>query len=291
MDKVVRARFYQVKPVDTKQPGFYDCLHQLWANPRRTEYQDVGGGTRVRIERHLEAPAIAEKGYVAGEFVRQQTDNIPPVAEAGQPLRENLSPLGHRAAFRYHAETQMLLLETRQGAVSESRINMLIRRRVKDHSGFFFDPALSEDALNRLRAGTPRRATIKVANPSEIAVFEDGSARIEDNLAALQSAFNGPVIEVTASWPRGDQHGMLSIDRLTQFFRAASKDREHFRSFKVKLAEEAMPIDMLAEQLKIEDTLDLASDDVEGNFTTRDRFLAGGFAARRDEISRLYKER
>jgi hypothetical protein len=291
LDKVVRARFYQVKAVDQTQATFYDCLRQLWNNPGRTAYQDVGGGTYVRIERHLEAPLITETGYVAGEFVRQQTDNIPPVAEANAPLRENLSPLGHRAAFRYHPETQMLLLETRQGAVSDSRINTLIRRRVVNHSGFYFEPALSEDALNRLKSGTPRRATIRVAKPSTMSIVEDGQATIEENLAALENAFNGPVIEVTASWPRGDRNGMLSIRRLTEIFRLASENRENFLAYRVKLAEESMPIDMLAEQLKIEETLDLASDDVEANYRTRDRFLASGFASRMAEISRVYKDR
>lgn len=94
MDRVVRARFYQVRLVNERQTSFYDCLKALWEHPNRVTYQDLGGGTHVRIERWHESDGVHEVGFVAGEFVRQQTDNIPPVAEGGKPLRENLSPLG-----------------------------------------------------------------------------------------------------------------------------------------------------------------------------------------------------
>lgn len=291
MDRVVRARFYQVRLVNERQTSFYDCLKALWEHPNRVTYQDLGGGTHVRIERWHESDGVHEVGFVAGEFVRQQTDNIPPVAEGGKPLRENLSPLGHRAAFRYHADTKMLLLETRQGAVSASRINTLIRRRLGDHKGFFLEPALSEDALTRLKEGTPRRATIKVARPSQMSLFEREGAGIEENLAALERAFDGPVIEVTASWPPGERDGKLSMGRLMKIFRAVEDNRTHFKKYTVKLAEEDQAIDMLAEQLKVENTLDLASDDVEANYQTRDRFLAEGFSVRLDEIIRVYRDR
>ena len=83
-------------------------MHDLWNHPQREVYQDVAGGIRLRLERFDSNINTAGRGFVDGEFVRQQTDNIPPVARQGSPLEGQDVPLGHRCAFRYHPDTGVL---------------------------------------------------------------------------------------------------------------------------------------------------------------------------------------
>lgn len=208
MDRKVRARFYQVINIANGQSTFFDALGQLWAHPEKDSYAEIVGGLRVRIERFERAPE--NNGMYDGEFVRQQTDNIPPRAADDGPLEPQDDPLGHRVAFRYWPEMSVILLEVRRGAVSPAAINGLAKRRLNNHRGFFFDPTLSETALERLRGGTPRRFEMRVAKPADIVAVEHEDNEIEQNLAQLQNVFSGPNIEIAVSWPRGNRDGVLS---------------------------------------------------------------------------------
>ena len=289
MDATIKARFYQVENVGNGDATLFDCLQQLWDHPRRTVYETIYGGARVRIENFENNPAVVGQGFIDGEFVRQQTDNIPPFAEQGQPLDGNVRPLGHRCAFRYHAQLNVLLLESRREAVTPIRVDALVKARLNPHRGFFLSPVLSQAALERLRNGTPRRVTFRVARPAEMQVVEGEGVGMEENLARLQNLFGGPNIEVTASWPRGNRDGILSMGAITRTIQWATGNRDHVEKLQVKINEEPDAIDVFAEQLKAVEVLNLDNDNVERNYATRRDFLARSFNDHLAILRRLYR--
>lgn len=288
MDAKVKARFYQVENVDNGDATLFDCFNQLWNHPRRTEYETIYGDARIRIENFDNDPAVVGDGFIDGEFVRQQTDNIPPFAEQGQPLEGNVRPLGHRCAFRYHARLNVLLLESRREAVTPVRMDALVKARLNPHRGFFLSPVLSQSALEKLRNGTPRRVTFRVARPAEMEVVEGEDLGLEENLARLQNHFEGPNIEVTASWPRGNRDGILSQNAITRTIRWATGNRDHVEKLQVKINEEPEAIDIFSEQLKVVEVLWLDNRNVERNYAARRDFLARNFNDHLAILRRLY---
>ncbi|QYX56812.1 hypothetical protein K1T73_17565 [Roseovarius sp. SCSIO 43702] len=288
MDAKIKARFYQVENVGKEDATLFDCLHQLWAHANRTAYETIYGDVRVRIENFANDPAVVGDGFIDGEFVRQQTDNIPPFAEQGQPLEGNVRPLGHRCAFRYHAQLNVLLLESRREAVTPIRMDALVKARLNPHRGFFLSPVLSQAALEKLRNGTPRRVTFRVARPAEMEVVEGEDLGLEENLARLQNHFEGPNIEVTASWPRGNRDGILSQNAIARTIRWATGNRDHVEKLQVKINEEPDAIDIFSEQMKVVDVLDLDSHNVDRNYATRRAFLAQSFNDHLPILRRLY---
>ncbi|MCP3878346.1 MAG: hypothetical protein GY701_08130 [Sulfitobacter sp.] len=288
MDTTIRARFYQADNVNRNDKTLFDCLHELWNHPKRDEYETIYGGARVRIENFENDPGVVGAGFVDGEFVRQQKDNLPPVAEQGLPLQGNNRPLGHRCAFRYHAQLNILLLESRRESVTPMRMDALVKARLNPHRGFFLSPVLSQSALENLRNGTPRKVTMRVARPTDMEVMEDESLGLEENLARLQNHFGGPSIEISCGWPRGNRDGLLNMAAIKETIRWATSNRDHVETLKVKISEEGEFIDVFSEQLKGSATLKLDNNDVEQNYATRRDFLANTFTDHMAIIRREY---
>lgn len=283
MDRFVKARFYQIEALEENACSFHDCLLDLWARPDRTAYHDLGHGAHIRIERCAADPQNPD--FIAGEFVRQQVDNIPPVAPAGAPLAGNANPLGHRCAFRFHKPTNILLLESRREAITAGRTVAFVKAKMRGHRGFNVTPCLSEGALDRLREGTPRKITMRVARPSELyAEAPDNS--LAENLAGLQEFFRGPSIEISSGWPRGNRDGVLK--NVLDAVRYGTANRANVKKISVKLDEDKYPIDVFSEQMMIENLLDLDSENVERNYTERAAFLHAGFRTNLAVIVRLY---
>lgn len=198
MDAQVKAKFYQVQSVNTSDPHLFESLQRLWDHPERTTYQSIFGGMRVRLERFESDPAVVGAGFVDGEIVRQQTDNIPPIAAEAAPLVASNSPIGHRCAFRYHPELRILLLESRQNGVTPVRLDGLIKSRLTPHRGFYLYPVITENALERLRNGNARRVSFRVASPANMRDVEGADERrLTENLSQLANNFSGRSIEVS----------------------------------------------------------------------------------------------
>lgn len=286
VDRVVKARFFQVENFNSAQATFFDCLQQLWSAANRAEYEDIGHGVKVRLERF--APRLDDDGFVEGEFVRQQEDNVPPIAVDGAPLAGSDDPIGHRCAFRYLPIHNVLLLESRREAVTPSRVNGLMKNRVRRHSGFFISPLLSETALQRLQAGTPRKVRIRVARPADVGQVEGDPLDIEENLGRFQNILGAPNIEVSASFPNTDRDGSLHWGGLNKLINWATGNRGHVEHLSVKILEESEPIDIFSEQIKIQDILELDNTDVEAHYEARRDFLKVGFRDYLPVIERIY---
>ncbi|PWE29997.1 hypothetical protein DDZ14_16280 [Maritimibacter sp. 55A14] len=289
MDSKIKARFYQVENVNGNDDPLYHCLEQLWDHPDRVRYQTIHGGIRVRLERYESNHDAARRGFVDGELVRQQTENIPPIAEQGQPLEGMDRPLGHRCAFRYHPRTRALLLESRQNGVTPMRMDGLVKTVLRPHKGFYLTPVVTEDALDRLRNGTPRRVTFRVASPGNMDAVEADERQIEENLTRMANNFGGLSVEVSVGFPRGNNDRALVRGSLNRAIRWATGNRDHVEKFAVKISEEESPIDVFSEQIKVvQDLPGIQNLDVDANYEARRDLLRRAFDDYLPIIERLY---
>ena len=290
MDSKIRARFYQVDNVQVGDAMLNDALTSLWQMPNRETYEDIFGGIRLRLERFDNNRNTAGNGFIDGELVRQQTENIPPIAPQSAPLEGQNLPLGHRCAFRYHLATRVVLLESRPNGVTPIRLDGLVKARLAPHRGYFLSPVITEAALQRLRNGTPRRVKFRVARPAEMAVVEGDQRNIEDNLARMANNFGGLTVETSVGFPRGDREGILSMNSINDLITWAGGNRDHVEKVEVKISEEPEPIDVFSEQMKVSSVLNLENLDVDANYIERQNLLRTSFNAHLPTIQRLYQQ-
>ncbi|MEQ8902373.1 MAG: hypothetical protein RID11_03875 [Roseovarius sp.] len=283
VDRNIRVLFWQPNRVADNDLDFGGCLNTISAQPDLINYTNCGNGLLVRAER-LNFVNLAWEG----DYVRQQTDNLPPIAHAGQPLIANPNPMGHRSAFHYSTEHNILAIQYGRPGVAASAINSYIRRRIPGHKGFFMDPCLSSDAFLRLAAGSPRRLEMRVARPNDLARIDPNFGMIEDSLSALQNFVDGQVVDLSVGFERGQRDALLNRERLLELFRWATGNRGQVKKFKVKLEEETDAIDMFAERMDKRGVLGLDADDLEAAYQTRIDFVRDAFEEHEVELIGLY---
>jgi hypothetical protein len=283
LDKVVRVNFFQVSNVSANDVTLFDAIEQVSQLPDSETYTQLFQGVNVRIER-----VGRNNGFLEGDLVRQQTDNLPPIAHADRPLAVNTNPLGHRSAFCYYPRLNIIALEANRQGTSPSRLNAFLRRRLGTHRGFFFDPCLNEDAMSQLRDGTPRQLQLRVASPSDLRSIEGSPYDIEGNLGRLQDMVGGQTVSVEVGFGRGDRDGSLNLRSLTELSRWAFGNRGQVKKIAVKTLEDDVPIDLFGQQIFERETLDLDTEDLDEAYSVRIMFLRTSFEQRMREIVRLY---
>lgn len=98
MDRNSRVTFWQPQIAGEDPRSLGDILLAASGALDSTSYTPCSGGVRVRIERVTE-----HEEHLQGDFVRQQTEGLPPFAPEGQPLQSHNNPLGHRVAWAYYS--------------------------------------------------------------------------------------------------------------------------------------------------------------------------------------------
>ena len=283
MDKNIRVNFFQTANVNAANATFFDAITQCAGRPDAAQYIELFQGVRVRIER------VTQDGqYLIGELVRQQVENLPAIARGTGPLEPNNTPLGHRAAFRYLPEINILALEANRTSVSAARFNSFLRQRIPGHAGFFFDPCLTADALAQLRDGTPRKMQMRVALPNDLRLIEGGPASIETSLENLRDIVDGQVITVEVGLNRGEKGRSLSIDGILSVFRWGSQNRGQVKKLTVQTEEQALPIDLFGQQVVEIGVVDLDNENVDRSYEARRDFIDIAFANRLNELQSIY---
>ncbi len=283
MDKVVRVNFFQVSNVRGADETLFQSIVDIDQLPDKANYTQVSNGVNIRIERVLN-----DQGFLSGDLVRQQTDNLPPIAHASQPLAPNTNPLGHRSAFRYHPATRIIAIEANRLGASPARLNQFIRRKMGDHRGFFFDPCLNADALAQLRDGTPRQLQLRVACPTDLNEMAGNPYDIEGNLSQLQEMVNGNIVTVEIGFGRGDRDSSLNIANISEIARWAFGNRHSVKKLSVKTLEDDIPIDLFGQHIFERETLELDTDNLDEAYRVRALFLSECFDNRWGELAALY---
>lgn len=278
-DLIVRARLFRVENMGKKDATFSDSIEQVWDLSQDGEYTEISTGVFVRLERFAIEKETGQDTFYTGEIVRQQVENIPPIAHRGKPLEGQTNPLGHRSAFRYHAQTRTLLLERRQNAATPTRVHGLIRKKLRRHRGFWLDPVLEVETMRRLSEGAPRHVDFRIAAPDSASVFEDNPLNIKDEMLKMIETFGGMTLTAQVGFPRGKKDMRLKSPSVHQLVRWAMQNRGVFQAMKVKLAEDAEPIDVFGEQVKFEKMISLDSEDVDRNYRKRHGFLKSSMNA------------
>ena len=284
MDKNIRVNFYQAHNVTPSQSGLFEALTACSNMLDVQQYVELTQGVKVRIER-----VMSNGSYLTGELVRQQTDNLPAIARGAGPLEPNNTPLGHRVAFRYKADINVVAMEVNRTGVSPSRFNAFLKARFRGHSGYYFDPCLTADALAQLRDGTPRKIQMRVAVPEDLRLIEGGPNDIETSIENLRSIVDGRIVTLEIGMNRGDRNESLNLDGILSIFRWGSQNRSQVKKLSVQTLEEQIPIDLFGQQIVEVGTLDLDNNDIEQSYTLRHDFLESAFDRRIDELQALFQ--
>ncbi|MEY9162831.1 hypothetical protein ABIE78_000950 [Sinorhizobium fredii] len=285
MDRQVTARFFGVSALNNDNATFYEALTRLIDDETRTQWTALYGDVRVKLARC--AFADNDRRFIEGEFVRQQRHHVPPIALDDGELVDQPNPVGHRTAFRYDGHLGIILLESRKEAVPAGRIDQYMRRKIAGHRGFHFMPCLSRTGLEQLRDRHARAISFRVHSPTDLSLVEGQNSSIGRNLEALSNNFGGPSIEVRVYWPGHERGGRLNMPAVRNLIGLGTRNEGVFDKIEVKLADDQHPIDILTDQIRNTETLDLRNE-VEHNWQTRQEFLERTFAANLPTLERIY---
>ncbi|WP_227285079.1 DUF6731 family protein [Boseongicola sp. H5] len=283
-DRAIRVLFWQPNAQRVVDLDFSAALQEISGQSHLSLYTECAGGAKIRVERLN----FDEDGWVEGDFVRQQDENVPPIARQGEPLEANLNPIGHRAAFMYNIELNILAIQGARPGVSVATISSYLRRKIPNHRGFFMDPCISRDAMQRIREGTARRVELRVARPSDLGQLNPRTASIEESLANIQEFLDGQTVNIAVGFEQGDRTSVLNLERLLQMAGWAGENRGHVKKMTVKIAEEDDPIDVLAERLDRRGVIDLDPENLDAAYLARQVFVRQAFQEVAPQLGQLY---
>lgn len=284
MDKNITVRFFQIQRHQIKDLGFSECLQQIQTNFSGV-YKELDEDLYVRLERYT-----SHGGYIKGEFTRKQTVNIPPKVTNNGVLQASTDPLAHRAAFQYHVQYGIIAVEHNRNGMTLPRINKYIIETL-DHAGFEFAPILTEQALQALTGGTPRKLIIRVANPDNLSIVDNPKNKsIRQNLITMKEVFAGPVVEAVVGFGKGQRESSLNKTNVLSVVKylMSSANRENVEKIQIKLDEDIEPIDLLSEQLKFKNKLELNDTNIEDHYLVRKSYIESCFKKSIDLLNKMF---
>lgn len=294
MDRRVTVRFFKVQRKARTTRGFGETLTKAGAlllAHRSREIMD----TLLRLER-LQKDSAAGSGLLLGEIVRIQMTNKPGMASAvteQEPL--NLPQghgLAHSSVFAYDIDSSIMILQTSRNGISTSRIAGYFRE-ISDGQSYSLLPILRQDALARLNRLTARRLRIKLAAPEDLSVVDSDQQTVKASLRHLKDLAGGPWIEVEVSTGReGESLKQRPTRKIMRWFQSeAAEGRGNIKILKVEGTESddesevALALDLLSEQLKIEEIIELPEDNPESSFNIRCGVIRGAFKDNHEYLS------
>lgn len=285
-DRIIRVLFWRPNIVNEHDQDFENCLQIIGDQPNSLDFTECVGGLRLRSE-HI---TLTDRG-IEGDFIRQQSENVPPNAHAGMPLEPNPNPIGHRAAFFYSSGHNVLVLQGGRPGVSPSLVNNFIKRRIRNHRGFMMEPCLTSDALHRIREGTPKKVSFRMAQPSSIEDIEPQFEDLHSSISFMQVFLEGGAVELTIGRQKGVREGFLNSERVMSLLDWVMGKRHQVEMAKVTIDEEKAAIDVLAERLDYVESIALDADDLIRAYQQRIDLVRRSFVRNIDALDRLYGRR
>ncbi|TNC16423.1 hypothetical protein FF100_04035 [Methylobacterium terricola] len=287
MDASIAGRFYRLSEAPQGSLDFDALLLEQMQrqNPGDRE-RDLGGGVIMRIER-----CAVENGILIGDFCRKQTINIPPQAgPAGlTPIQLDLGMgIGHVAAFAYHSPTRCLFLQRNLQSATPNRIGLYLRS-LSGQALFTFSPVLREDAWMRLHGRGIRVLTVKFASPENLSALDDEGIAAAKGARLMAEAYNGMEITFTISAGR-KKNSILNAQAVAGTLRSligSSADIDNL-SIKTSIEEGSEPIDMLGDQLKYAEEINIPEGNPDQHYEVRKRWIVNKFRANEDYLRRFY---
>lgn len=284
MDSKLTVRFYRVSTPPAGVGDFGDVLLQALdlGTPADRE-RDIGQSVIVRLE-----GASARAQTVEGDLCRVQRTNIPPQAGADGlvPIQLNEGHgIGHMAAFLYHRPTRVLALQSNMQSVTPNRLSIYLAS-IDVAQQFQMAPVLTDDALERFQAGQPRKLTVKFSGIDRLDVFDDPNIPVAQGAKRISDAYAGIDVEITVSVGRTRDNALAQgpiMRTVNQLIGAPG-----IAKLTTKLEGDDQPLDLLHEQLKESDELDLPEGDPDRHYQVRRAFLRSAFDRQRQTIIRQF---
>lgn len=260
MDARVVARFYKVtEPAGARD--FHDLLLAEMQEPLAgNREKDLSEGVTVRLE-----DCRLVDGFLEGQFCRVQTVNVPPQADENglTPIPLGNGGLGHLAAFRYHPDSRILLLQQNVQSATPQRVSLYVAGANPAHI-FHLEPVLSEDAWDRFRAGNTRAFTVRFAGADNLAALDDQDVSAAQGARMIAEAYDGVQVTIEVSVGRS-RHRRLDPARVLQdlgrLVGIGATDK-----LTAKIEGDDQPLDLLHEHLRVQDDLDLVANDPAANY-------------------------
>lgn len=269
MDSRVAVRFFRASASPQGVAEFGDILLQTIAlgGPAERE-RDVGGGVVVRLEN-----GAPQGQTVEGDFCRVQRLNIPPQAGA-----DGLAPIvlaqgngiGHMAAFLYHRPTRVLLLQSNNLSATPNRAAQYLAT-LDPAQIFSLAPVLTDDAMERFRAGRPRSFIVKFAGIDRLEVLDDPDLAVSQGAKMIGDAYDGLEVEIKVSVGRRRNH-WLEQNRLTRTI-GRLMGEPGIEKLQSQLEGDERPLDLLHEQLQANTELRLPEAQPERHYHSRRDYL------------------
>lgn len=272
-------------------PNTDTVLRNLQAKDLSRRSIAVDEGIILRLER-LEA----EPNYLSGEFCRIQKSNIPPTAgdDGLTPtLLEAGKGLGHLAAFRYHIPTQIMLLQMNRQCASSNRVSLYLGL-AENKALYVLEPVLRPDVFKRMQRAEIRAFSVRIAEPQNLEALDDPAASAMKVARTAARAFNAREIEITvyAGTKKKKEKGRPHLLQMPvrKALAKLSKAGDGVKTLKAQIVEPDQTdwIDLLEEQIKTTENLDLNSDNTEVNYQERKKFLTNFFNGHVEGFKELY---
>ena len=281
MDNQITAKAYIVRKREGCAVEFLDVLKEIEQKSLKDRQVDINLGQNSPLIVRLERLEGSQQGYVCGELVRKQTDNIPPEANDSGLTPVNLSAdggLGYSSAFSFHGTTSSLVLQSNRVAVSAPRLRLYLESWRSD-AKFDFDQIAKEDSWSRFNSGVPRKLKMRIASPTtHPANLNDTAQTVSESAANIAEALGGSYITIEISM--GAKKGGLLKNKAKSIISALRKADDNQEmdirtlSATVKPGEgESDVVDFLQEYLAFKDVLSLPSDDADKNYDLRKKLL------------------
>lgn len=262
---------------------FSECLEAAFSTQQGV-WIDLGDEIHIRLERFVQ-----DGQFIKGEFTRKQTVNLPPKVRGNGTLQPSPEPIAHRVAFQYHPRLSILAIEANKNSISLTKVNNYIQQ-ILQHHGFDFLPVQSRAAWEKLNDCNPRSLTIRVAHPENMSAVEGASRTLTQNLVAMREVLGGPVVELQVGFGR-QRDGLLDRRNLMTIIRGLMRQHEqhgNVEKLQIKADGEQEPLDLLLEQIKEKETLELDDNNIDAHYQMRRDFIESVFRAHMPTIRDIY---
>jgi len=285
MDANVSLRFFRIQKPDAQSPAPDIVLKNLFNRELKDREIALDEGVLLRLERYE-----PEATYRVGEFCRIQKTNIPPSAGPDGLIPTKLEGdrgLGHLAAFRYHVPTNVFLLQINMQCATPKRISAYFGQ-AEQRPLYVLKPVFRRDALLRMQKGEVRSFTVAFAEPENLAAFDDPRLSVLKGTKQAARLFHAHEIEITISAGSSRKRHLTQMESKRILSKLSRTKGVSTLMANVKEGNKTIPLDLLEDQLKHSEVLDLPSDNPLRNYEMRKTLLTNTFNANLAELTALF---
>ena len=286
MDALITVKFYRVIKPTAAAPNFETILAGLSAKDLVAREATLDEGILLRLER-----LVPEATYRVGEFCRIQHTNIPPSAGPDgltPTILEGGKGLGHLAAFRYHTPTQVLALQSNLQCATPNRIALYLSVADGAKPLYQLDPVLKEDALKRIGGKEIREFQATFAEPQNLEALDDPALSAMKGVRRAARALNGHEVEIRIKAGRSRKRHLNQLSLKSMLKKMVKLESVTSLAAGVAVDRRIEWFDLLEDQLKATERLELPSDNPDANYEERKRFITGVFNANLEMLRKLF---